>query len=36
MEFVLKNSADKLEKHLIDPQTGIAFKVRNYFKSELK
>jgi hypothetical protein len=27
MEFVVKNSAGKLEKHFIDPQTGTAKKV---------
>jgi hypothetical protein len=27
MEFVVKNSAGKLEKHFIDPQTGTVQKV---------
>ena len=30
MEFVVKNSAGKLEKHFIDPQTGTAHKVGDY------
>jgi hypothetical protein len=28
MEFVVKNSAGKVEKHFIDPRTGLAHKVR--------
>jgi hypothetical protein len=28
MEFVVKNSAGKVEKHFIDPRTGTAHKVR--------
>jgi hypothetical protein len=28
MEFVVKNSGGKVEKHFIDPRTGLAHKVR--------
>jgi uncharacterized protein YcgI (DUF1989 family) len=28
MEFVMENSAGKVEKHFIDPRTGLAHKVR--------
>jgi hypothetical protein len=35
MEFVVKNSAGKLEKHFIDPQTGTAQKVRTLLKVKM-
>jgi hypothetical protein len=35
MEFVMKNSTSKLEKHFIDPQTGTAHKVGILLKVEM-